>query len=79
MPRSGLDPAKGLSLRPRRLDTTGAEAHRRASFRDGRRRLTNREIAQQLFVTVKAVQWHLGNTYRKLEISSREELARELG
>jgi len=41
--------------------------------------MTNREIAQQLFVTVKAVQWHLGNTYRKLEISSREDLARELG
>ena len=41
--------------------------------------MTNREIAQQLFVTVRAVQWHLGNTYRKLEISSREELARELG
>ncbi len=35
---------------------------------------TNREIAQALFVTVKAVQWHLGNTYRKLQIRSREEL-----
>ncbi|HEY8583323.1 MAG TPA: AAA family ATPase [Capillimicrobium sp.] len=43
--------------------------------------LTNREIAQRLFVTIKAVQWHLRNVYRKLDISSREELpaALELG
>ena len=36
--------------------------------------LTNREIAQRQFVTVKAVQWHLRNIYRKLDVSSREEL-----
>lgn len=36
---------------------------------------TNRQIAQKLFVTVKAVEWHLSNAYRKLEISSRAELA----
>jgi DNA-binding CsgD family transcriptional regulator len=35
---------------------------------------TNREIAQQLFVTVKAVQFHLGNTYRKLGLSERSAL-----
>ena len=40
--------------------------------------MTNREIAEALFVTVKAVQWHLGNTYRKLEISGRQELAAAL-
>jgi DNA-binding CsgD family transcriptional regulator len=37
--------------------------------------LTNREIAQRQFVTVKAVEWHLSNAYRKLDISSRDELA----
>jgi DNA-binding NarL/FixJ family response regulator len=37
--------------------------------------LTNRQISHALFVTVKAVQWHLGNIYRKLEIDSREEIA----
>jgi DNA-binding CsgD family transcriptional regulator len=37
--------------------------------------MTNREIAQDLFVTVKAVQWHLGNAYRKLDVSGRGELA----
>jgi DNA-binding CsgD family transcriptional regulator len=36
--------------------------------------LTNREIAQRQFVTVKAVEWHLGNVYRKLDISSRDDL-----
>ena len=36
--------------------------------------LTNRQIARVLFVTVKAVQWHLGNIYRKLEITAREDL-----
>jgi DNA-binding CsgD family transcriptional regulator len=41
--------------------------------------LTNREIAQRQFVTVKAVPWHLGNVYRKLDISSREELPEALG
>ena len=40
------------------------------------RGLTNPEIAQTLFVTVKTVEMHLGNTYRKLDIHSRRDLAR---
>ena len=36
---------------------------------------TNREIANALFITVKAVEWHLGNAYRKLDIRGRNELA----
>lgn len=36
--------------------------------------MSNRAIAQQLFVTVKAVEWHLSNTYRKLGIRSRNRL-----
>ena len=35
---------------------------------------TNRQIAQKLFVTVKAVEWHLSNAYRKLGVSSRAQL-----
>ncbi|MGB0096730.1 MAG: helix-turn-helix transcriptional regulator [Solirubrobacteraceae bacterium] len=41
--------------------------------------LTNREIAQRQFVTVKAVQWHLRNIYRKLDVGSRGDLPAALG
>ena len=36
---------------------------------------SNRAIAQSLFVTVKAVEYHLANAYRKLDISGRGQLA----
>ena len=36
--------------------------------------MSNREIAEALFVTVKAVEYHLANTYRKLDIDSRRRL-----
>lgn len=39
---------------------------------------TNAEIAQALFVTLKTVEMHLGHTYRKLDISSRHQLAQHL-
>jgi DNA-binding CsgD family transcriptional regulator len=41
--------------------------------------LTNKEIAQELYVTPKTVEVHLSNAYRKLEIGSRRELAGALG
>jgi DNA-binding CsgD family transcriptional regulator len=40
---------------------------------------TNRDIAQALYVTPKTVEVHLSNTYRKLGIRSRRELAGALG
>jgi len=40
--------------------------------------LSNKEIAQTLFVTVKTVEVHLSRVYRKLEIDSRRQLARAL-
>jgi DNA-binding CsgD family transcriptional regulator len=36
---------------------------------------SNKEIAQALFVTVKTVEMHLSRVYRKLELSSRGQLA----
>jgi len=41
--------------------------------------LTNRQIAKELVVTVKAVEWHLSHVYRKLGIASRVNLAETLG
>jgi DNA-binding NarL/FixJ family response regulator len=64
--------------RPRRDATTGAAALTAAEQRvtelaaDG---LTNRAIAQELFVTKKTVEWHLRNSFRKLDVDSRDELA----
>jgi DNA-binding CsgD family transcriptional regulator len=40
--------------------------------------MTNREIAQGLFVTEKTVEVHLTRAYRKLDIQSRSQLARAL-
>jgi DNA-binding NarL/FixJ family response regulator len=40
--------------------------------------MTNKEIAQTLFVTIKTVEVHLSHAYRKLEISSRAQLQNAL-
>jgi DNA-binding NarL/FixJ family response regulator len=37
--------------------------------------LSNRDIARELFVTLKTVEFHLARTYRKLGVASRRELA----
>jgi DNA-binding CsgD family transcriptional regulator len=36
--------------------------------------MSNREIAQALFVTLRTVEVHLTHAYRKLDIASREQL-----
>jgi DNA-binding CsgD family transcriptional regulator len=68
---------RAAGARPRRPAVRGVD-----SLTTGERRVadlaaqgaTNREIAQGLFVTVKTVEMHLRNAYRKLELSSRTEL-----
>ena len=68
--------------RPRRLLLSGVESltaseKRVAKFAaDG---LSNKDIAQALFVTTKTVEVHLSNVYRKLGIGSRNELPSALG
>ena len=63
--------------RPRRLAMSGIEAltpsERRvaAMAAEG---MTNREIAQALFVTLRTVEMHLSNGFRKLSISTRTQL-----
>jgi DNA-binding CsgD family transcriptional regulator len=67
--------------RPRKVLQTGLDAlttsERRAAqlAADG---MTNKEIAQTLFVTIKTVEVHLSHAYRKLEISSRAQLENAL-
>jgi DNA-binding CsgD family transcriptional regulator len=67
--------------RPRRIALSGVE-----SLTPSERRIaemaaegpTNREIAQELFVTQRTVEVHLTSIYRKLGISSRSQLAAAL-
>ena len=63
--------------RPRRARLSGRESLTASELRVAElaaRGTSNREIAQSLFVTVKTVESHLGNAYRKLDISSRDDL-----
>jgi DNA-binding NarL/FixJ family response regulator len=52
----------GLTPQERRVSVLAAQGKR------------NQEIARALFVTVKTVEWHLSQVYRKLGIASRAEL-----
>ncbi|MGI5380861.1 AAA family ATPase [Streptomyces sp. CA-251387] len=67
--------------RPRRLTLTGPQALTPSERRVAdlaATGLSNRDIAQQLYVTVKTVEVHLAKAYRKLGITSRQRLAAAL-
>ncbi|MBX5442910.1 MAG: LuxR family transcriptional regulator, partial [Solirubrobacteraceae bacterium] len=67
--------------RPPRLHRRGVDALTPAERRVcelAARELTNREVAQTLFVTEKTVELHLTSAYRKLGIRSRFQLASAL-
>ena len=67
--------------RPRKVLQTGLDALTASERRvaqlaaDG---MSNKDIAQTLFVTIKTVEVHLSHAYRKLEISSRAQLHKAL-
>jgi len=72
---------KAAGARPRRLWRTGVEALTPSELRvarlaaEGR---SNREIACELYVTLKAIEGHLARAYAKLGIEGRSELAHAL-
>jgi DNA-binding CsgD family transcriptional regulator len=76
------DELRAAGVRPRREALGGVESltpsERRVAAMAAEE-LTNREIAQTLFVTPKTVEVHLSNAYRKLEIRNRRQLAGALG
>jgi DNA-binding CsgD family transcriptional regulator len=75
------DEIAATGARPRKILQTGLDAltaseRRVAQLAAGG--MSNKEIAQTLFVTIKTVEVHLSHAYRKLEISSRAQLDKAL-
>jgi DNA-binding CsgD family transcriptional regulator len=73
---------RATGARPRRRELAGRDALTASERRVARMAaegLSNPEIAQSLFVTIKTVEMHLGHAYRKLDVGSRAELAGVLG
>ena len=72
---------RATGAKPRKVVLTGLEsltASERRVAELASEGLTNREIAQTLFVTVRTVEGHLTNVFRKLGLASREELGSAL-
>jgi len=69
---------RATGARPRRILITGIASLTASESRVAElaaEGLTNREIAQALFVTMRTVEGHLTQVFRKLDLSSREQLA----
>jgi DNA-binding CsgD family transcriptional regulator len=71
------DELAATGARPRKILQTGLEtltASERRVAQLAADEMSNKDIAQALFVTVKTVEVHLSSVYRKLEITSRRQL-----
>jgi DNA-binding CsgD family transcriptional regulator len=72
---------EATGARPRKAVLSGVESLTPSELRVARMAvegMTNREIAQSLFVTAKTVETHLRHVYQKLGLSGRTELAAAL-
>ena len=79
--RTAREELVAAGARPRRPALTGRDAltaRERRVAEIAAEGLSNREIAQALFVTVRTVEMHLTSAYQKLGISSRGELRTDL-
>jgi DNA-binding CsgD family transcriptional regulator len=78
---AAADELRLAGARPTRIAVSGRE-----SLTPSERRVThlasegmrNKEIAQALFVTLRTVEMHLSNSYRKLGVAGRDQLAAAL-
>jgi len=76
-----LELLRATGARPRRAALTGVAALTPAELRTSRLAaggMSNREIAQALFLSAKTVETQLSSAYRKLEVFSRAELGSAL-
>lgn len=78
---TALSELRATGARPRRAALSGRDAltptERRIAEQAAAGR-ANPQIANALFVTTKTVEWHLSHVYRKLDITTREQLAAAL-
>ena len=68
---------RATGARPRRVVLSGLDsltASERRVAELASQGLSNREVAQTLFVTARTVEGHLTSVFRKLQVGSREEL-----
>ena len=66
----GLAPAKRSVFDPSRLTAQELAVARLVAVG-----MSNRQVAAELFISIKTVQFHLTHIYAKLGVSSRAELA----